>query len=42
MFNNYALTEIQNGLQSKKDLRKSYFDKTRFTNFEYVIADNKD
>jgi hypothetical protein len=25
----------------KKGFTKSYFDKTRFTNFEYVVVDDK-
>jgi hypothetical protein len=33
MFNNYSLTWIQNGLQSKKGFTKSYFDKTRIYKF---------
>jgi hypothetical protein len=40
MFNNYSLTWIQNGLQSKKRaLRKAILIKQGFTNFEYVVVD---
>jgi hypothetical protein len=43
MFNNYSLTGIQNGLQSKKRaLRKAILIKQGFTNFEYVVVDDKE
>jgi hypothetical protein len=41
MFNNYSLT-IQNGLQSKKGFtKKAILIKQGFTNFEYVVVDDK-
>jgi hypothetical protein len=42
MFNNYNLNLNSRWITiQKRDLWKSSFDKTRFTNYEYVVADNK-